>query len=333
MTVSVSYRGQGARGGVHESLEVRRRQGAAPRDHRGDPAGRLEVSPSPERRRRGRMKVVTCVCARIRKTARARSRSTLIVRFIARSRPFTDRKRRTGTTRMDRFVVFGIENTSCELLRVCSSGEKAIRRRSRQVSSLARGEHVDVDLALRDLSLVLVDARRERLHLVRARVLRRGGRRRRRGLLGVSSRGTEHGSHSDPGDAAPGAPRHALRDHAHEPAGHAAAGLLLVRGRGSAARRTRGGRARARRCEEKGREGVSHQWYSFEGDRISPTRRRSNDGVLAWNASRAYQACVHHHRHRGDPFRSSWSVVELRGAGDCGDAAGGSTRETKSRGN
>ena len=201
----------------------------------------------------------------------------------------------------------------------------AVRRGSRQVSSLARGEHVDVDLALRDLSLVLFDARRERLHLVRARVLRRRLRRRRRGLLGVSGGGTENGTHRDPGDAAPGAPRHALRDHAHEPAGHAAAGLLLVRGRGGAARRTGGGRARARRCVEKGGEGRVSVAVSWAGG--SPTRRGSNDGGPRVEcASRAYQACVHHHRHRGDPFRSSWCVVELRGAGDCGDDAGCSTR-------
>jgi len=66
----------------------------------------------------------------------------------------------------------------------------------------------------------------------------------------------------------------------------------------------------------------------FRGGRISPTRRGWNDGgPRVERASRAYQACVHHHRHRGDPFRSSWSVVELRGAGDCGVAPGGSTRE------
>ena len=53
----------------------------------------------------------------------------------------------------------------------------------------------------------------------------------------------------------------------------------------------------------------------------------NDGGPRVERASRAYQACVHHHRHRGDPFRSSWSVVELRGAGDCSVAPGGSTRE------
>jgi hypothetical protein len=69
------------------------------------------------------------------------------------------------------------------------------------------------------------------------------------------------------------------------------------------------------------------QWYSFVASDLSHAAGLNDGGPRVERASRAYQACVHHHRHRGDPFRSSWSVVELRGAGDCSVAPGGSTRE------